>query len=186
MELGKYEAAWLRLTTAEKLKFLAIVNFDFDHAERAINLAKRRAASPTVNNPMKDERYICYSEAAVVRYSRPFFETNVGSEKLRLRESYLNELSPSERESHNAVLSLRRRVSAHSDNAFKGVSIVRVRVGNIVGWDTEVGYQFFGPAELDVVRVIMHKIRFKVRVDLDAFANQLYPDTPLSSTYDLP
>jgi len=126
MSLDKAELEFEKLDVRSKCEYLATCLRDLNEAREAIELFQTDFMLPPVHSiPLKR----CLAEAAIVRYCRPFFNSEVKEDlpRIKLPESFKN-FDEQQRSLHERIYAARCSLVGHSDLAYVDITQLRIRL----------------------------------------------------------
>lgn len=155
------------LSDCQRFRFLTLTCIDLEAAAVAI-----RALSHADNFPAGVQRKVfveIMSEAAVVRYLRPFSGSRITSHKYaRLPTSYIEALTPEQQRVHHEMKVLRDTMSAHSDIKNREINFTKVPAmygAKKPGQFAEAAYFHASPDELAALQQIIKALQEAIEVD---------------------
>lgn len=138
----------------QKIEREAINSWDWNHTARYCQkyLANRLYAI----RPTSHDEALAFSTAIIVTYSRPF-SGNRDRAGMRdpVDERYISALSPTEKDVHDRIISLRNSMFAHSDASAHNVQVTDTTSGGLVTFSQDP----LAPLEKMVVECLLANLQ---------------------------
>lgn len=164
------------LDRGQRILFIGLSESDFSQASQAAGIALQQVGPTPDWKP--SPIYICLSEAALVRYARPFMGNRmIGMKgKAALPLSYLPQSFGGVEAFHTSLMELRHQFGAHSDMTKRHLLLERLRElehGN--GWRGSALCALIKPPDLYNLRRVADAMVMLLKKELSSLADQHFP-----------
>lgn len=138
----------------QKIEREAINSWDWNHAARYCQRYLENRLYAT--KPTSHDEALAFSTAIIVTYGRPFSgNLDRAGKRDPLDERYISALSPTEKDVHDRIVSLRNSMFAHSDASAHNVQVTDTTSGRLVTFSKDA----LAPLEKMIVECLLANLQ---------------------------